>query len=135
MANLSTALDLLRQRLESHTPQNDPDVAFTLDHGGGSGQLRDFAILWGVDLAPGLGSEGDPTEATIEVEVSYPDRGDEFEALQYACNDAEDLTQRINYYPGAEWALSSGFDFRVTRTRITAGALRLTVEITYNQRT
>lgn len=130
----STALDLLVARIEQHTPARDPSIRFSHWWGDDQGERpdRSFEVLPAADLEQSKAYVGDPVTLTLTVDVTYNERTQRFAWLKDAVEDAEDLTRRLVYRNGQEWAKAEEFDFRVARAEITEGRLRLTVEAIYN---
>lgn len=127
------ALGLLVARIESHVPSRDPAIRYRLrSMDVATPEDRRFSVAETAALDLSTATMGDPVTLTLTVEVEYSERTERFAWLQDALEDAEDLTLRIGYYPGSEWAQSSGYGFRVTRREVTRGEVRLTVEAIYN---
>lgn len=137
MASLSAALDLLVARIETHTPARDPQIVYVHDRQWASDRPdRTFTVLPPVELTPFQTSLSNPFESTAIVRVYYRHTTEMYMLLKEVCDDAEDLFERVSYYPGSEWAQSGGYGFTVSSITIDRRGegltLSFTVTIYYN---
>lgn len=140
MASWSGAITAVINRLETHTPERDPQVKYTpAPFVEGVRVDRHFRIETPASLERGSVSDGDPVVGEFVLMVVYTHRSRTMELLMDMGDDAEDLIQRIVFFPGSEWAAVDGYGFWIEdpvamEQDTDGGALAIPVKFKYNMR-
>jgi hypothetical protein len=127
MASFSGAMDVLVERLETHTPTEDPKAYYRHSRDGTPQPNRSFTVF-PVSLTPLQSVSSDPVQAGITLKVFYQSETDLYGLLRRISDDVEDIHQRIAYHEGSEWAKISGYDFLINGTQINAESSYIVVE-------
>jgi hypothetical protein len=140
MAKWSEAIALLIERLAGYTPERDPQSRFVAVPDLDQTRIdRQFRIEAPASLTFGPTNNGDAAHGQAILVVSYSHRTETIELLQDMGDDAEDLMQRVAYFPGQEWGRQLGYDFWIEETAAMeqdseGGLLMIPVNFQYNMR-
>lgn len=109
MANFSTVIDLLIERIESYTPTRDPKVRFRRSEVNKvpSQAYRAFTVDNQINVTPTESIDHREVYSGIALNFYYKKKFEQFSQFKEVMSDMEELYKRIIFTPSSQWGASS----------------------------